>query len=343
MMAWMRRLASTRLTLLGMVLLAIGAGLSYGNPADVTVWALAGPLLLLSFNLLAAILTQPRINRRPGLLIFHIGLLSICVLAAIGRLTFYEARVEVSQNSAFDVTSVDEVSQGIFHMGELQQVQFVQRDYTVEYRPGLVRGITRSNVQVGDGHGGWQPKVVGDDTPLIIDGYRFYTTFNKGFAAMLTWIPEQGEAITGTLHMPSYPLFDYQQANSWTPPGSIEEIKFWLRLDTGLDRDADWLLDVHNTEAVLVVNNGEQRVELQPGQATDLLGGQLRYEALSSWMGYKIFYDPTLMWLFIAAMLTVLGLCLHYWDKFKHQSMASDVVVDKQKQDLKMTNKAIKA
>ena len=322
MMRWLCRLASTRLTLFGMVLLAIGAGLSYDNPDHVSVWVLAGPLLLLALNLFAAILTQPGINRRPGLLMFHIGLLSICALAAIGRLTFYEARVEVSQNSAFDVTAVDEISQGLFHQGELSQVQFVQQGYTVEYRPGLVRGITRSYLQVSDGRGGWQPQVVGDDTPLIIDGYRFYTTFNKGFAAILTWTPDQGEAITGTLHMPSYPLFDYKQANSWTPPGSRDEIKFWLRLDTGMDRQADWLLDVRNTEAMLVVNNGEQRLELQPGQTANLPGGQLRYEALSSWMGYKIFYDPTLKWLFIAAMLTVLGLCLHYWDKFKHQSMA---------------------
>ncbi len=328
MMSWLCRLASTRLTLLGMVLLAVGAGLSYDNPAEVSVWVLAGPLLLLALNLFAAILTQPRINRRPGLLIFHIGLLSICVLAAIGRLTFYEARVEVSQNSAFDVAAVDEVSQGMFHPGELQQVQFVQQGYTVEYRPGLVRGITRSQLQVSDGLGGWQAKVVGDDTPLIIDGYRFYTTFNKGFAAILTWIPEQGEAITGIIHMPSYPLFDYKQANSWTPPGSSEEIKFWLRVDTGMDRETDWLLDVRNTKGMLVVNDGELRLELQPGQDIDLPGGQLRYEALSSWMGYKIFYDPTLMWLFFASMLTVLGLCLHYWDKFKHQSMATVVVTE---------------
>ncbi|HHJ80821.1 MAG TPA: hypothetical protein ENJ65_04225, partial [Candidatus Tenderia electrophaga] len=265
MMRWLCRLASTRLTLFGMVLLAIGAGLSYDNPDHVSVWVLAGPLLLLALNLFAAILTQPGINRRPGLLMFHIGLLSICALAAIGRLTFYEARVEVSQNSAFDVTAVDEISQGLFHQGELSQVQFVQQGYTVEYRPGLVRGITRSYLQVSDGRGGWQPQVVGDDTPLIIDGYRFYTTFNKGFAAILTWTPDQGEAITGTLHMPSYPLFDYKQANSWTPPGSRDEIKFWLRLDTGMDRQADWLLDVRNTEAMLVVNNGEQRLELQPG------------------------------------------------------------------------------
>jgi len=341
-MKWLRRLASTRLTLLGMVLLALGAGLSYNNPADVSVWVLAGPLLLLALNLFAAILTQPGINRRPGLLLFHIGLLSICVLAAIGRLTFFEGRVEIAQNSAFDVTAVNDVRQGLWHQGELGKIEFVQHGYTVEYRPGLVRGKTRSQVQVSDGHGDWESKVIGDDTPLVIDGYRFYTTFNKGFAAILTWTPNQGDAITGTLHMPSYPLFDYKQDNRWTPPGSSDEIKFWLHLNTGMTRDADWMLDVQNTEAMLVVNNGEERVELQPGQGLDLPGGYLRYEGLSAWMGYKIFYDPTLKWLFIAAMLTVLGLCLHYWDKFRHLPLAYGAAVDKQEQDTAMPSTVIK-
>ncbi len=323
MMVWLRRLASTRLTLLGMALLAIGAGLSYGNPVEISAWVLTAPLLFLALNLFAAILTQPGINRRPGLLMFHIGLLSICILAAIGRLTHFEARVEVSQDSAFDMAAMEDVQIGPLHQGELDKIQFVQQAYTVEYRAGLVRGITRSHVLIPDKQGAWQPKVVGDDTPLIIDGYRFYTTFNKGFAAVLTWVTEQGDAMTGTLHMPSYPLFDYKQANSWTPPGSQDEIKFWLRLETGYDKEADWLLDGSKSDGVLVVNDGDQRIELQPGQGIELPGGYLRYEALSTWMGYKIFYDPTLTWLFIAAMLTVFGLCLHYWSKFQNQPMTT--------------------
>ena len=333
MMKWLRRLASTRLTLLGMILLALGAGLSYDNPADVSAWILIGPLLFLALNLLAAIITQPGINRRPGLLIFHLGLLSICILAAIGRLTHFEARVEVSQDSAFDMATMEEVRYGPWHLGELDKVQFVQQAYTVEYRAGLTRGPTRSHLLIPDGQGGWQSEVVGDDTPLIIDGYRFYTTFNKGFAAVLTWIADQGDALTGTLHMPSYPLFDYKQANSWTPPGSQDEIKFWLRLETGIDKEADWLLDATKTTSVLVVNDGDKRVELQPGQGIDLPGGYLRYEALSTWMGYKIFYDPTLKWLFIAAVLAVFGLCMHYWSKFQHQPMAE------RERDAKMNNK----
>jgi len=42
----------------------------------------------------------------------------------------------------------------------------------------------------------------------------------------------------------------------------------------------------------MVVNSGERRIELQPGEMAQLPGGQLRYEYMTSWMGYKVFYDP---------------------------------------------------
>jgi len=233
----LRRLSSTRFTLLGMALLAVGAALSYDNPA--------------------------------GLLIFHLSLLGIVVLAAIGRLTHMEAHIEMVEGSAFDPAELMNVRKGPWHSGELDKVVFVQGPYTVDYAPGMMRGPTRSQVLVPDGQGGWERRVVGDDKPLVLEGYRFYTTFNKGFAAVLTWIPETGEPVTGTIHMPSYPLFDFRQANRWTPPGG-EEIKFWLQLETGLKADQAWTLDPSKARGVLVLRTGDRRVELQPGQATAL-------------------------------------------------------------------------
>lgn len=316
-----RRLASTRLTLVGMVLLAAGAGFSYDNPVTTPVWVLVVPLAFLAVNLFAAILVQPGINRRGGLLLFHIGLLSICILAAIGRLTFYEAHVELTGGESFAAENVIDPRQGPWHRGELDQVHFVQGPYTVEYGAQLRRGPTRSQVAIPDGKGGWAERVAGDDTPLLIAGYRFYTSFNKGFAPVLTWMPDEGEAVTGTVHMPSYPLFDYKQDNRWTPPGG-SEILFWLRLETGYNADAPWVLDGRKARGVLVVNSNGQRVELNPGDEVQLSGGRLRYESLNSWIGYKIFYDPTLKWLFIAAVLAVAGLARHYWSKFGDQPLA---------------------
>lgn len=311
----LRPLASLRLTLVGMLLLAFGAALSYNNPATTSVWVLVAPMSLLAVNLLAAIITNPRINRRGGLLTFHLALLGVVVLAAIGRLTHLEAHIELLQDTAFASAELFDDSRGPWHSGRLDQVQFVQGPYTVDYAPGMVRGLTRSQVQVPDGRGGWEAKVVGDDRPLIMEGYRFYTSFNKGFAPILTWIPDQGAPQTGAVHMPSYPLFEFKQDNSWTPPGG-PEIKFWLRLTTGMDEKTAWVLDGSKARGVLVVNTGGQRLELQPGDSAKLPGGQLRYERLSTWMGYKIFYDPTLKWLFMVAMTGVLGMAAHFWRKF---------------------------
>ena len=241
-----RALGSIRLALVGMLLLAIGAALSYDNPVGTPVWVLVAPLAFLAVNLLAAIATNPRINRRGGLLVFHLGLLAIIVLAGIGRLTHLDAQLEITEGAAFSPSDMTHLAKGPWHSGALEQLAFVQGSFTVDYSPGMVRGLTHSTVFIPQDTArpsgptndsqSWQTKVVGDDRPLKLEGYRFYTTFNKGFAPVLTWIPDGGgEALSGTIHMPSYPLFDYKQESSWTPPnekGVGKEIKFWLRLKT---------------------------------------------------------------------------------------------------------------
>lgn len=311
----LRPLSSLRLTLVGMILLAIGAGLSYGNPMGMPVWVLVVPMALLALNLLSAIIVRPRIHRHVSLLVFHLGLLGVVVLSAIGFLTRYEAHVELLQGAAFSTNGLFDQRKGPWHDGDLDKVHFVQGPYTVDYAAHMMRGHTRSQVEVPDGRGGWKTKVIGDDRPLVINGYRFYTSFNKGFAPILTWMPVEGRAVTGSVHMPSYPLFEFKQDNSWTPPGGAQ-IKFWLRLSTGMTEKAPWVLDGSKTQGVLVVNTPAERKELRPGDSVKLPGGTLRYDRLSTWMGYKIFYDPTLHWLFATSIIGVLGLFAHFWRKF---------------------------
>lgn len=320
----LRRLASTRLTLLWMLLLAIGATLSYDNPADTSIWVLIVPMLLLAINLIAAIISNPRINRRGGLLLFHIGLLGIVLLAAVGRLTHMDGRVEIVEGTAFSNEALSDVHSGPLHGGALDEVRFVQGPYTVEYRSQMMRGLTHSYVAIPDGQGGWSEAVVGDDRPLVLEGYRFYTTFNKGFAPILSWLDENGQVIeTGAIHMPSYPLFDFKQSNSWTPQGG-EEIKFWLQLETGLTAAEAWVLDGRRATGTLVVNVNGNRTELLPGESVKMAGGALRYERLSTWMGYKLFYDPTLYWMFATAMVSVAGLGVHFWRKLATEPLALD-------------------
>src|SRR3569833_1658128 len=114
----LRPLASLRLTLVGMLLLAFGAALSYNNPATTSVWVLVVPMSLLAVKLLAAIITNPRIYRRKKLLTFHLALLWEVVLAAIGRLTHLEAHIEILQDTAFSSKDIFADSRGPLHRGK---------------------------------------------------------------------------------------------------------------------------------------------------------------------------------------------------------------------------------
>ena len=76
------------------------------------------------------------------------------------------------------------------------------------------------------------------------------------------------------------------------------------------------MLDASQARGTLVINSDNRRIELQPGESAVLEGGVLRYDRLASWMGYKLFYDPTLHWLFISAIMAILGMATHFWRKF---------------------------
>lgn len=312
-MNFIRKFASLKLTLVGMGLMVIASIAIYGDPTGIPMWVIVAPLALLAINLSAAILTNQRINQQPGLLVFHVSLLSLVILAGVGRLTHMDAHLEIITGGKFSADNLIEVTAGPLHQGALDSVVFRQGIYTVVYEAGMRRGLTHSYVQVQQGNQ-WIDKVVGDDRPLIINGYRFYTTFNKGFSPILTWTPEGGSPVTGTINMPSYPLFEYKQDNSWTPPNG-EPIRFWLRLDTGMKEDDSWILDGRNASGVLVTKVDGERKELTIGQSVKLPGGELRYEALSTWMGYRLFYDPTIQWMFFVAIAGVAGLVHYFWQK----------------------------
>ena len=315
MQSWLRRLASLKFTLVGMVLLGMGAAASYGNPVDVSAWVLIVPLALLAINLAAAIVTNPRINRQPGLLVFHICLLGTVLLAGVGRLTHLDAHIELAQDQAFHKDLLLEVKNGPWHSGRLDKLEFIQGRYTVDYSKGLKRGLTHSEIFLPGAGGVAVTRDVGDDRPLVLERYRFYTTHNKGFAPILTWLPTQGQPITGRINMPAYPLYDYKQDNQWTPPGTQQKIKFWLQLQTGLTLEQDWVLDGRNSTGTLVVSHGDKREELQVGDEVQLPEGRLRYESLTTWMGYRVFYDPTIQWLFWVTIIGVLGLTHFFWIK----------------------------
>jgi cytochrome c biogenesis protein ResB len=305
-------LASTRLTLLGIgalgLILIAGEFAIFSAPGAVLA-ILAG----LTLNLAAALIMTPRLRQEPGLLIFHIALLVLLILAGVGRLTHFDGHVEVMEGSAFSASEVTPDSKGWLHPDWLQGVAFVQGPFSVDYAPGVKRARTRSEILV-DAKSATETRSVGDDVPLVERGYRFYTTHNKGIAVVLTWLPIRGEAITGAVHMPAYPAFDWKQDNAWQPPNG-PEVRFWLHLDTPLKEDSAWTLASEKVSGMLVVNSQGKRVELKRGESVAVDGGALRFDELRGWMGYRIFFDPTLPWLLAAAMIAVFGLALQFWRK----------------------------
>lgn len=310
-------LASSRLTLAGFALLGAGVLATYSKP-EASAAPMVLPLALLALNLAAALAVRPDL-RRGGLGLFHAALLALLLLVAAGRLTHFDGRVEVAEGALLDPTRIEVTGSGLWHGDRWQRLQFRQGPYEVDYAAGVKRAHTRSSVWAGGAQSGARsdatsgaPIVVGDDTPLVLQGYRFYTTHNKGLAPLLTWQPEGGAAVQGVLHMPSYPLFDYQQENRWTAPDGTA-LRFWLRIERPLPEHVAWTLDPHTLPAVLVVEAGGVRSELKPGDSVALRGATLRYERLTGWMGYRIFYDPTLLPLFVVSLLGVLGLAWHLW------------------------------
>lgn len=301
----LRRLASLWLTLACLVGLASMLAWRLGTDRPIG-WDVALPLGLLCLNLAAALVVTPALRRQPGLLVFHLGLALLALLLGAGRLMSAAGNVEVTEGLALDPALVT-VAPGPLHRFRLPAAAFVQGPFSIDYAPGLTRGATTSRVVLADG----REAVVGDDVALVINGYRLYTTHNKGFAPLLSFRRADGGWMAGSLHLPSYPLFDYNQGTEWTPPGAAAPLTLWLKLDKPVhDKDARWTFRTPD-DPVLVVDDGTRRHELRPGGELAVAGGRLRFEELRTWMGYSIDYDPSRPWLLAAGGIAVAGLLWH--------------------------------
>ncbi|MEO5373997.1 MAG: cytochrome c biogenesis protein ResB [Alphaproteobacteria bacterium] len=301
-------LASAKVTLgwLGVAVVVLVLCRMIGEPPG--RW-MAVPLAGLCVGLAAAVVVTARLREDLGLFVFHVGLALLVGLAALGRLLAFDGHVEVTEGATLDPALVVGVG-GPLHRPHFDDAMFVQGPFTIDYAPGMTRRETRSQVSVPDGAGGFSSRTVGDDRPLVLGGYRFYTSHNKGYAPLLTWTAG-GRDVSGAVHLPSYPVNDFRQGTQWRPPDGAAEVTLWLSLPGPIyDEDGRW--SFHTPEGIrLVVIRDGQRHELAPGEEVALDGGRLRFERLGTWMGYTIFYDPTLPWLVAASLLAILGLGLY--------------------------------
>lgn len=304
---------SLRSTLAGMALLAAAvlAGQVEGLPGGAAMTLAIG---LLAINLLAALVVHPAFRRQLPLLVSHLALLALVVLVALGRLMALDGRFELTQGVDFDGRLLD-ARAGPWHRDDLARLAFRHDGFEIDYAPGLKRGATRNRVAWTDADGTPRSAVIGDHRPLLLDGYRFYTSPNKGFAPLLTWRPLRGQAVTGAVHLPSYPAHALRQSSDWQLPdgrGVWVQLQFDQTLIDPTKNASFRLPDPHR----LVLRMGALRAELAPGASVELDGGTLVYEGLRSWMGYRVSYDWTLPWLLAAALLAALALAWHYTQRF---------------------------
>jgi cytochrome c biogenesis protein len=297
----------------------VGGAIASSDDPGAPAWLLVAPMTALALNLAAAIVANRRFHGRRGLLLFHVGLLACAVLVALGRMVVLDGRVEIPVGQRFERAALEIVRRGPWHpVAWLDAIRFEQGRFAVTYEPGLVRTGTRTTIRTpdertGDAVGG-ATLAAGDTTPFRLGGYRLHSTSNKGFAALVTWMPRSGEApTTGYVHLPSFPLYDWRQIAEWTTPGG-DPLELEVAVPVRARRDAVWTFDsdlARRGGALTVRTPRGEVAQLRPGGFVTLAGGVLRYEGLAAWIGYRVSYDATLPWLLASALVGLVGLGWH--------------------------------
>ena len=262
-------LASLKLTLASLLLLLACVVFAYrfadlSEQPDWALWLLAPPLVLLSLNLIAAILTNPSFRAQPPLLVFHLCLLVVVALVGIGQLVNLKGWTEVTTGAVYD-GRVNDPRAGLFHPWHIRQLSFVNEGFEIDYAPGPSRRHTSNMIRWIDAQGGEQRAVVGDQVPLQLEGYRFYTSFNKGFAPRFLWRDSNQRVFNGAVNLPAWPEHQFNQALEWVPPGSGQSVWVLLEFDDPIllvDQPSRFRLP---KEYRLVIRIDQQRIELQPG------------------------------------------------------------------------------
>lgn len=311
MMRLLGVLGSTRYTAPGLALLVLSLLAAHLDPR-MPGWVVLVPSSLLAVHLAAALMHHRAFRTQPGLLLFHGALLLVMVLTGIDQLVTFSARVELVQGHAFDAGDIEVVEAGPLHRVRwLEDVRFVQRSIRVEYAAGMVRRRTRSRVSIMQ-PGESRSMQFGDSRPLEAAGYRFYTTSNKGFSALLRFVPDSGSAHVGHVNFPSFPLNDWNQRNRWTTPQG-ESLALDLIVASGPDGSGDWRFDEASLQRVKALNvrTARHSATLSAGDGLRVDGGWISYEGAQLWMGYHVVYEPLLHLTLGVALVGALGLAWH--------------------------------
>lgn len=305
----LRRLGSLRLALAGMAALLVAVLAGYLADQPLGNW-MAVPLALLCVNLVCALLSNPRFRVQHGLLVFHLGLLAVLGLALAGLLTRYEARLRVAEGQRLADAPVEVLEAGPWYRDRLAALDLVQGPVTVAYSPGLRMGRLDSRLVLAQGAAP-RELTVSRNKSLLLEGYRFNATSNKGMAALLEWRDADAGVQVGAVNFPSYPLLAWRQEMAWRTPAG-QDLELALELPPVPDQ-ADWVLSARTVQGALLVRAEGQEHRLAPGESVALQGGTLAFAELRMWMGYRVEYAPLVPWVIAAGLVAILGIALHFY------------------------------
>ena len=312
----LKTIASLKLTLTGIVALIVNSFAISQWPDAAMPW-LVVPLTVLAVNLFAALLVRHAFRQQSALLLFHVGLLGVLLLVAAGVLTRFDGSVEVVEGTAFDPAVVTPRGTGWLHPDRLDRVQFAQGPLQVNYLSGLRRDTTHSRVIVSQADGTEVRRDIGDRQGFTSNGYRFMTTFNKGFAVLVLWRDAQGREALGTVNFPSFPKFEWKQRKDWTTPAG-ESLAVELKLAERVPEESTWTLSSRDVGYEVGISGGTLAgTTVKPGETVAVSGGEITVVDLRLWMGYRIDYNPLLPWLLTAAFLSLGALGVHMAQKFR--------------------------
>ncbi|MBF0181842.1 MAG: hypothetical protein HQM03_17635 [Magnetococcales bacterium] len=312
---WLGELASLRWTLVGIFLFLAGSLALLAWRALPPTWVLAVPMAVLLANMIAALWVNEPFRGQPFLILFHVALLAMLVLAGVSRLTYLKGTFELAMGETFHGELLTREA-GPLHPDGVRGLRFVHEDSEVIYRRGGARGPTSTRVRWWDESGGQRTGVIGDNTPLLLDGYRIRPTLHYGFAPRFAWWPRDGRpAERGSVHLQSL-LKGPDGSNGWRIGDSGVAVLAMPILRTPIPDPVEASLFRADPPHTLRVSiRGEAR-DLQPGDRWPLQEGVLVYERLGTWMGFSLFYDPTMPWTLAAALVAVTGLALHVAVRF---------------------------
>lgn len=330
----LKRLASLYFTLGCLLLLLVS--IFAGNYTSLLTpgWAVAVPLFMLAINLLAAISVRPKFRQNRALLMFHLFLLLLVVLVALGRMTYLRGWVELTEGIPFSgVLAGGEV--GPWHRWKVADLDLVVEDFSINYSPGrLPTSLTeedRSEVpavllqaqqnsaqtrfQWRDSDNEVRHTTINDPEPLVLQGYRFSMGNNKGFTPVFGWQPHGQSEQRGAVHLPAYPQNIYTQAQEFDLPGQQHPVWIELQFDEEIISAVEESTFRVPREYTVVLRLDKQRYELKPGESIDFPEGRLRLVEVRRWLGLDVTADWTLPWLLATILAVVLSLAVYLWNK----------------------------